>query len=283
MPTDANVLLLGPANITIGGVDMGYTQDASLEVTSESTEAMVAEYGTTPMKAWVRATGATLKFTLHEMVLSKWQKVFQGSALITDGVTSALGFGQTAGTPITPAEVVVTPQSQMALVGEIGTLTLWACVPQGPNGVKWDAEHQKLEVTLKAFVNTSKNSGEKLGRIGDPDVSADTTAPTVSPYAPLDDATGVSVSATINATFNEALDAGTVNTDNVQVFLGTEVGGPQTKVAGTIAYDSTLFKITFTPTAALTGATLYEVVWGSGIKNSSGVRFAGAKTSFTTT
>jgi hypothetical protein len=280
--TDANVLVLGPCDITVGGVDMGYVQDAVFTPSYSKIEAMVAEYGDTPIKSWELAVGGTLTFTKHECTITTYQKLIGGTSVITDGTDSALGFGKLAGTPITPVEVTVTPQSQMALSGEIGTLTLWKCVPDGPGAISYNAETQKLEVTLKCQVDSSKNSGEKIGRFGDPNVAADTSAPTVSTYLPLDDATGVAVDATVNATFNEALDPGTINNGSVLLMLGADSSGPQTPVAGVVSYDVATSKITFTPSANLSASTLYELIITTAVKNVSGVAFAGAKSSFTT-
>ena len=61
--------------------------------------------------------------------------------------------------------------------------------------------------------------------------------------------TGVAVSKTASVTFNEAVQAGTIN------FTLTPSGG--TAVAGTVAYNSTTRTATFTPSAALAYNTTY--------------------------
>lgn len=283
MAKDASkVLLLGPANAYVNDVDQGFVADAVVTITTQRVDAMVAEAGDTPIKSWELATGVSVSLVIKETDLTRWQKLLGASAIITDGTDTALGIGKSAGTPITPFELRLEPQTQNAVANSLGTVTLWKCVPDGDVAISYNAEQSQPTITLKALFDTSRNEGEKVGRIGDTDVSADSSAPTVSPYAPLDDATGVVVSTTIAATFNEALLPETVNLANVQVFLGADASGPQTPVAGSISYDATLFKITFTPTANLAASTLYEVIWGKGIKNVSGVAFAGAKTSFTT-
>lgn len=279
--TSNEIFMLGPCQLSLDGSDMGYVEDVELSLEFEDFLANVAQYGGAPVKAWHLATKASVKFTMHQVTYAKYNKVMQGSAVITDGVDTALGFGSTAGAGLTPQELILTPE-QSATLGDMGKLILWKVVPGESRSIKWNKEHQKLEVTMVALINESKADGEKLGRFGDAAVSADTSAPTVSTYAPLDDATGVATSATVNATFNEALDEDTVNSGTVMLFAGSETGGPQTPVAGTVSYDSALKKITFTPTSALSASTLYEFILTTRIKNASGIAFAGAKSSFTT-
>lgn len=279
--TSTEIYMLGPCQLSLDGSDMGYVEDVELSLEFEDFLASVAQYGSAPVKAWHLATKASVKFVMHQVTYAKYQKVMNGSSVITDGVDTALGFGSTAGAQLTPVELVLTPE-QSATLGDMGKLTLWKVVPSENRSIKWNKEHQKLEVTVVALVNESKADGEKLGRFGDGAVSADTSAPTVSTYLPLDDATGVATSATVNATFNEALDEDTINAQSVMLFTGLEASGPQTPVAGTVTYDSATKKITFTPSSALSASTLYEFILTTAIKNASGVRFAGAKSSFTT-
>ena len=279
----SKVILNGPANAYVNSVEQGFVADATVTITHSRIDAKVAEGGDTPVKSWNLATGATITLVVKETDLVRWQKLLGASAIITDGVTSALGVGKSAGTPITAFELKLEPQTQNAVANFLGTVTIYKCVPDGDFAISWNAEQSQPTITLKAQFDPTRNEGDKVLRIGDPAVSADATAPTVSPYAPLDDATGVAVATTIAATFSDDLLPETVNLNNVQVFAGLEASGPQTPVAGSISYDSALKKITFTPTSVLSGTTLYEVIWGKGIKNVSGLAFAGAKTSFTTT
>jgi hypothetical protein len=279
--TPSKVLLLGPCNVYVDSVDQGFVADAVATVSFQRTDAMVAEAGDTPIKSWVLANGLSVQFTVKETDLDRWNKLLGGSAVITDGTDKALGIGQSAGTPITPVELMLEPQTQNAVANSLGTLTIWKAVPDGDFAVSWNAEQSQPQVTMRALFDPDRNEGEKLGRFGDADVSADATAPTVSSRTPADGATGVVVSADITRTFNEAMLSDTINARTMLVFEATETG-VQTPIAGAVSYDSATRVATFNPTASLGAATEYEVVLTTGIKNSSGLAFAGEKTSFTT-
>lgn len=85
--------------------------------------------------------------------------------------------------------------------------------------------------------------------------SADTTPPTISTIVPADGAAGVSTGTTITITFDEAIAYSTIIAAN---FFLTEVvsGAP---VAGALSVNAGRTIVTFTPTAALTGATEYRM------------------------
>ena len=77
---------------------------------------------------------------------------------------------------------------------------------------------------------------------------SDTTPPTVTARTPAAGATGVAAATTVTATFSEALQPGTA---------AVTLTGPAGAVSGTLAYDATARKATFTPGAALTASTTY--------------------------
>lgn len=281
-PTVTEIVQLGPCTVTKGGVSLGYISNANLELTFEHSDAMVGEFGSTPVKRFHLATNAVLKGVAHQLNHAAWAKLIPGSAVITDGSNSALGFGSSAGVELTGEEVVVTPvQSGMATTG---LLTLWSCTPEGNKGVTWENKPQDLAFELRAMVNPSKNQGEKLGRLGHATVSADTTAPTITDgsCSPIDDATGVSVSAAKTIQWNEAMDESTIIDGNILCFLATETG-IQARVAMTITHNPSTHVTSITPVANLTATTAYEFIFSTRIKNASGIAFAGAKRSFTTT
>jgi large repetitive protein len=84
---------------------------------------------------------------------------------------------------------------------------------------------------------------------------ADTTRPTVSTVSPVNGATGVATSSTIVLTFNEPIDAATVNVNTVPIF-GNGFSG---QLAGSYTVDATGKVVTFTPVSALPGNTLIIV------------------------
>ncbi|MHB1167355.1 MAG: major tail protein [Carboxydocellales bacterium] len=109
--------------------------------------------------------------------------------------------------------------------------------------------------------------------------TADTTPPTISTYLPANNATGVAVGATINWTFSEAIDQAGITAANFVVFKDTD----GTVVAGALTYDAATFKVTLTPSAALTALTAYRAVVTKDVQDLSGNKLAAnSVTKFTT-
>lgn len=112
---------------------------------------------------------------------------------------------------------------------------------------------------------------------------ADASAPTVAARFPASGASGVQVSAKVSATFSEAIDPATINSNTV------ELRNPSNAlVAGTLSYDPGTFTATLTPSAPLAPLTTYTVTLRGGttdprIKDLSGNALAANVTwSFTT-
>jgi hypothetical protein len=87
--------------------------------------------------------------------------------------------------------------------------------------------------------------------------------PVVSSTVPLNGALGVPFRQVISATFNEAMNASTIN---AATFTVTEAGG--TAITGTIAYSATT--ATFTPTSPLKPNTTYTGRIKTGVKDLTG-------------
>jgi hypothetical protein len=105
----------------------------------------------------------------------------------------------------------------------------------------------------------------------------DTTPPTVSSTAPVSNATGVSVSSTVAATFSEAMMGSTVTTANFRLAQGT------TNVAGTVTLNGAGTTATFTPSAPLASSTTYTATVTTGVQDLAGNAMAANRTwSFTT-
>src|SRR5579859_2486693 len=84
---------------------------------------------------------------------------------------------------------------------------------------------------------------------------ANTNRPTVTAVSPANGASGVSVASAIVVTFNEAIDAATVNLNTVPIFANG-FGG---QLAGSYGVDATGKVVTFTPASPLPGSTLIIV------------------------
>ena len=95
--------------------------------------------------------------------------------------------------------------------------------------------------------------------------SADTTPPNVLSTNPTNNATGVAINHTANATFNKAMDPSTINTANF-----TLAGPGANPITGTVAYDAVNQIATFTPGNNLASNTQFTATVTTGVKDLSG-------------
>ncbi len=152
-------------------------------------------------------------------------------------------------------------------------------------GIGYDAPTQRSNFTPAAALAANTAYTATVSGAADPSgntmapvswtfttAAADITAPTVTAQSPAAGATGVAVGTTATATFSEPLQTGTV-----LVALSTN-GSP---VPGSVIYDFTTQRATFTPTGALAANTTYTVAV-SGAKDLAGNVMTGTSWSFTT-
>jgi hypothetical protein len=105
----------------------------------------------------------------------------------------------------------------------------------------------------------------------------DTTAPTVSSFAPTDGAATVTLDANVEASFSEPMDASTITDATFTLTLG---GSGATPVAAAVSYDPTTNKATLNPNVALEAGKIYSAkVKGVsvGVKDSAGNALAADK------
>ncbi len=104
--------------------------------------------------------------------------------------------------------------------------------------------------------------------------TTDAAPPTVTKESPATGATGVAVSTTVTATFNEAVQASTIN-----FALKNSAG---TAVAATVGYDSATDTVTLTPGAALAYQTTYTATVSGALDTAGDPMSAPVSWSFTT-
>lgn len=97
----------------------------------------------------------------------------------------------------------------------------------------------------------------------------DTTPPTIISTNPVNASSNIPVTATVNATFSEAMDPLTITTATFQL-----TGPNGTVIKGTVSYDAINFIATFTPAASLTSGLTYVGTITTGAADLSGNRLA---------
>jgi len=104
-------------------------------------------------------------------------------------------------------------------------------------------------------------------------------APTVTVVSPAGGATGVDVGVNVTATFDQAMDPGTLN---VGTFKLTKQGA-STPVAAAVSYSAANMRATLNPSGALEPGTVYTAQLTTGVESAEGLALAAAFTwSFTT-
>ncbi|MCI0560421.1 MAG: Ig-like domain-containing protein [Nitrososphaera sp.] len=105
----------------------------------------------------------------------------------------------------------------------------------------------------------------------------DTTPPIVESKNPEDGARRISIDATVDVTFNESMDASTINTDSFKIESG--LGDA---VVGTVSYDSSSQRATFVPDEELNFGEVYTTTLTSAIQDEAGNSLETTSWSFTT-
>ena len=105
----------------------------------------------------------------------------------------------------------------------------------------------------------------------------DLTSPSLIATSPIDGDTDVSLTTSVEATFDEALDATTLTNASFSL-----VGATSGAVSGTVGYNAGSFTATFTPDLELDSGETYTATLGAGITDVAGNPFAGGSWSFTT-
>jgi hypothetical protein len=107
-------------------------------------------------------------------------------------------------------------------------------------------------------------------------LSTDVTAPTVTLMNPANIAIGVGIDASVNATFDKAMDSSTINPSTFTV-----TGPGATVVVGKVSYDVADMIATFTPTSPLAAGTTFTAMI-AGALDLSGNPLATTSWTFTT-
>jgi hypothetical protein len=141
--------------------------------------------------------------------------------------------------------------------------------------IKARQSHILFFLIISVFLITGCGGGGGDGTGSSSPSSSDTTAPTVTAVAPLNNATGVAINRKATATFSEAMDSATITTATFTLKQGA------TAVPGTVTYSGVT--AVFKSDSTLAASTVYTATVTTGAKDLAGnVLAAKYEWSFTT-
>lgn len=218
-----------------------------------------------------------------------------GSGPITTSptVTQVSPLNGAGGVPVNPVVVVVVsaPVSPSSVGNSAITLSAGGTLVSGTVNLSGDqttltfvptsllAAGTRYTVTVSGFTDQAGNkvvpfsSSFTTGTSG----VANTSQPTVTAVSPANGAAGVSTNSAIVLTFNEAVDAVTVNANTVSITANQFAG----QLAGSYTLDATGKIVTFTPLSPLPGNSVINVAV-NGVLDLSGNSNVSFQSSFTT-
>ncbi len=273
---DSQLHVLGPGQITLDGLDMGFVSKVAIDLTAEQVQLVTSAYGKAPLGVIRLGEEGKITCTFDQVNTVNYAKAISGATRNVSGSDSNVSVGSFGGTRLTPMLFVYVPRDPTL---SAFSLTAWKVVPGPGSKIMLDETQQNLPVEFIPLIDTSKANGMKLLAFGDITVVTDAVAPTAV-LVPADDATVAAAAIVITATFNKAMDPATLNTDNIYVVDNAE--GIQAPVAASISVNAALTVATLTPNSTLTVGHTFSLVVGTGCKSASGIRFGGAVENFTT-
>lgn len=274
------IQLLGPATISVGGVDVGHTDEKGLtaKIATEFAKAFAGKYGrVTPVEHYIAGQGIEVEFMLVQTVFTNLDDVLPGATVVTSGGNSKLTFGKISGTKQTSVALVIAP----ILAGNAPTynLTIPAAVPVGEFNLVYAGDGvQVWACKFMALINEASGAdGSYLCTFGDTSITADAVAPTVSSVVPADGATGVATTGSVTWTMSENIDPNTVNAGSVLLFKDDPAGTGLTQIAVTVTMPAA--NQIAAAYAGVTAGKLYRAILLPTIKDLAGNALAVAYTS----
>jgi len=279
------VELFGPVGVSIGGADVGHTDEkgVTVEVKGQFVEAFAGKYGkAAPVQQWLNGQSCEVTLSIIQTENASLVNVLPGAALVTGVGGTKLTFGRGAGYKLTGVTMILTPYPS----GQSPkfNFTLKRVVPIGDFNIVYSGDGFNLwACKFRALIDEATGAeGSFLARFGDDSITPDVVVPTISAVVPADNAPAIPVGTAVNWTASENLDASSVSTATVHL-LKNPAGGPTVKVVGVVALVNAgaSTQITFTPSAPLTAASPYLAIL-DGVKDVAGNPLAFYASDFTT-
>lgn len=260
----------GAVKVTLGANVLGFTSEGvDVDLGPEWNPVQVDEYGETWLDAMHNVSSVEVTMRLSEHSIDQLNRIMEGSKKSIDGGDSKVSVGKSEGFRASTTALALRLHPIFFVTGDSDKsrdlVIHKAFVLSGPTYSYTAAETRIYEVTFKGLVDPTRAQGDQLFSIGTETVNLDTTAPTVSSTVPTDGASGVSITASIDWVFSEAIDTNTVILSN---FALTEDGVGD--VPGSVSYDSGTFTVTFTPTSSMNAAKAHTAIATVGVTDEAG-------------
>ena len=172
-----------PGNITIGtctamfdGVDLGATaEDVVVSPNPEIARIICDNYGKAPLGAIEAGLSVAVKVPLTERSFSQLAKLYDGSTVVTDGVTPTkqkLTMGRLVGSDLNTGTLVLHPQHMGSSAKNFDFTIYKAFIADVGDFSYSPSKQQGRMVTFEAMVDTSRADGDQLFCIGDTSATA---------------------------------------------------------------------------------------------------------------
>lgn len=167
---------IGICTVTFDGVDLGATTgDVSVKANQEVARILVDNYGKAPVGAVEAGVSIVVTVPLTERAFTQLAKVYDGGAVVTDGVTPAnqkLTVGRLAGEDVNTGALVLHPQHRA--VDKLNyDLTIYKAFVSDWGDYAFSSSKQvSFTVSFEGMIDTGRADGDQLFCIGDSTATA---------------------------------------------------------------------------------------------------------------
>ncbi|HXN12145.1 MAG TPA: Ig-like domain-containing protein [Candidatus Acidoferrales bacterium] len=202
---------------------------------------------------WTFTTGASTNATAP--LVTSTNPVDTATGVATNQNITATFSEAMDSTTITPATFTLTGPGATVIAGTVTYSTIGATATFTPGSPLAAGTAYTATITAAAADLAGNTLATNFVWTFTTGSATDTVAPTVSSTNPPNGATGVGTDASINATFDEAMDPSTLNPETFTV-----TGPGATVVTGQVTYDVPDMIVTFTPTSPLAAGTTFTAM-----------------------
>lgn len=260
--------VIGPAFVTLGGVELGLTTEDGVTLSPEFEHIVLdGPQSIVKLRSHRKMVDLKVSLTFVQLTLEKWRLAWDMATAPSNGVVPL----KWNSTPTERPLVLTMPGAN----GSTRVLTCTAVLDSAGELAFNNGEYTGAPITLQLIGDPVENS---YGDIVETASSATVPAPSGynkvvagTPSALADEDTGVAIGAAVEVVFNVAIRPDQLTGGN----FALKTSGGNTNVAASIAYGTTTgatdyTKVRITPAANLSNSTEYQVLVAGGIKSFDG-------------